>query len=50
MPEVIESVPNTFPGLFAAYSAIWILLSVYILRLGVRISRLERRKDSSDQS
>lgn len=49
MPEAIESVPNTFPALFAAYTVIWVLLSAYIIMLGRRIARLERKERSGSK-
>jgi CcmD family protein len=38
----ITEVPNTFPDLFWGYTFIWLLLSLYILYLGVRVRRLEK--------
>jgi CcmD family protein len=47
-------VPDTFPSLFWSYNAIWGVLAVYIITLGLRVSRLERRlsekKDRADES
>ena len=45
-------VPNTFPSLFWGYAAIFGLLSVYIVYLGVRISRVEKtlqQKESGEE-
>ena len=39
----METVPNTFPALFQAYSIVWGLLVVYIISLGVRLRKVERR-------
>jgi len=39
----METVPNTFPALFQAYSIVWGLLVVYIVSIGVRLGRLEKR-------
>jgi len=39
-PEII--VPDTIAPLFWGYTAIWGLLSVYILWLGNRLSRAEK--------
>lgn len=35
--------PDTFPSLFWAYTAVWILLGGYILILGVRMRKVEAR-------
>ena len=35
--------PDTFPSLFWSYTAVWAIVSVYIVTLGVRLSRLEKR-------
>ena len=46
--------PDTFPSLFWSYNTIWLVLAVYIVTLGFRVSRLERRlsekRDSVDES
>ena len=42
----METVPNSFPDLFYAYTAVWGLLCVYILSLGIRVCRLEKKKNS----
>ncbi len=34
---------DTFPGLFWGYTAIWAVIVLYLIRLAIRISRLERR-------
>jgi CcmD family protein len=39
----METVPNTFPALFQGYSVVWGLLVVYIVSLGVRLKRVEKR-------
>ena len=41
----MEVVPNTFPDLFWGYTAIWLVLGVYIISLGIRLSRAERKID-----
>lgn len=45
--------PDTFPSLFWAYTAVWVALSVYIVILGARLTRLEKRlrkdKESGDE-
>ena len=38
-----EIVPNTFPSLFAGYTVIWALLALYIVSLGFRLSKIEKR-------
>lgn len=35
--------PDTFPSLFWSYTVVWAILAVYIVTLGVRLSRLEKR-------
>lgn len=42
----MEQVPNTFPALFFGYTVFWLILGVYVLSLGQRLSRLEKEKDS----
>ena len=39
----METVPNTFPALFQAYSIVWGLLVIYIVSIGVRLRRIEKR-------
>lgn len=39
----METVPNTFPALFQAYTVVWALLVVYIVSIGVRLGRIERQ-------
>lgn len=41
----MNSVPDTFPSLFVGYTVIWVILVVYILSLGRRLSKLERRQE-----
>ena len=41
----MQEVPNTMPGLFIAYSVIWLILAGYILSLGARLRKLEKRRD-----
>ncbi len=38
----MEQVPDTFSSLFFGYAAFWIILGVYVLSLGRRVSRLEK--------
>jgi len=35
--------PDTFPSLFWSYTVVWGILAAYIVTLGVRLSRLEKR-------
>lgn len=35
--------PDTYPSLFWAYTALWGVLAIYIVTLGLRLSRLEKR-------
>ena len=39
----MQTVPDTFPDLFWAYTIIWVILAVYIISLGFRLSKLERK-------
>ena len=40
-----ESTPDTFPALFWAYTAVWVILCAYVWSLGSRISKLERNTE-----
>lgn len=42
--------PDTFPALFWGYLVVWGLLAVYIITLGVRCARLEKKLSGSDSS
>ena len=42
--------PDTFPSLFWSYTAVWSVLAVYIVTLGVRLSRLEKRSSRDKES
>jgi CcmD family protein len=42
--------PDTFPALFWSYTVVWVLLALYIVTLGVRLSRLERRLSKGEES
>lgn len=42
--------PDTFPSLFWSYTAVWIALAVYIVTLGVRLARLEKRLSQKKDS
>lgn len=42
-------VPNTFPHLFWGYTVIWVLLCVYIVSLGFRVSKLEKKTAASKE-
>lgn len=35
--------PDTYPSLFWAYTALWGVFVIYLVTLGVRLSRLEKR-------
>jgi CcmD family protein len=43
----MDQVPNTIPELFWGYTALWAILAVYILSLGARLARLEKKSDES---
>lgn len=46
--------PDTFPSLFWSYTAVWVILGVYIVSLGYRLSKIERsmtdRREGHDGS
>lgn len=42
--------PDTFPSLFWSYTAVWAVLAVYIVTLGVRLSRLEKKLSQEKES
>jgi len=46
---MIEQVPNTFPSLFWAYTAVWLILGFYMFSLIHRLGKLEdaQKKKSS---
>lgn len=46
----MDAVPNTFPDLLIAYNAVWFLLGVYIVSLGLRLSKLESKFQDKDKS
>ena len=39
----MNEVPNTYPHLFWAYAAVWSLFGAYLLYLGYRINKIEKR-------
>jgi|GEM_PF-6195214 len=42
MNEIITQVPDTFNGMFLGYAVFWCAIAGYILRLGVKLKRLEK--------
>ncbi|MCB0340062.1 MAG: CcmD family protein [Bdellovibrionales bacterium] len=46
----MEQTPDTFSALFAAYSVIWVLITLYVYSLGRRLSRLENKTDSHSEN
>lgn len=38
----METVPDTFPSLFAGYTVLWALVVIYVLTLARRVKRIER--------
>ena len=34
--------PDSYPSLFWAYNSVWIVLAVYMLWLGVRLTHIEK--------
>lgn len=41
--EEMSAVPDTFPTLMWAYNLIWGLLAIYIVVIGRRLARAEKR-------
>jgi CcmD family protein len=42
--------PDTFPSLFWSYTAVWAILALYIIGLGVRVAKLERTLSTSKET
>ena len=42
--------PDTFPSLFWSYTAVWVVLAIYIVTLGVRLARLEKQISQKKES
>jgi CcmD family protein len=42
--------PDTFPSLFWSYTVVWGVLAAYIISLGVRVSRVEKRLQEKKRS
>ena len=42
--------PDTFPSLFWSYTVVWTILAAYIIILGVRLSRLEKRFSANQEA
>jgi CcmD family protein len=38
----METTPDTFPALFAGYAVIWICILLYLVRLEMRMRKLEK--------
>ena len=49
MEKKMTQTPDTFPYLFWAYNIIWIMLCLYVVYLGVRIARLEKKQKNKNQ-
>lgn len=41
---------DTYPDLFWGYLLIWVLLSVYLIILGIKCSRLEKKISDSSKA
>jgi len=41
--------PDTFPSLFWSYTVVWVVLSVYIAMIGLRVSKVERKLSKSGE-
>jgi CcmD family protein len=41
--------PDTFPSLFWSYTVVWAILAAYIITLGARLSRLEKRFSANQE-
>jgi CcmD family protein len=42
--------PDTFPSLFWSYTVVWVVLSVYIATIGMRVSKIERALSKSREA
>lgn len=42
--------PDTFPSLFWSYTVVWVVLSVYIALIGLRVSKVERTLSKSGEA
>ncbi len=42
--------PDTFPSLFWSYTAVWVVLSVYIVTIGIRVAKVEKTLLQSKES
>ncbi len=46
----MESTPDTFPSLFAGCLVFWGILGAYLVSLGIRIRRIEKRLSNKTES
>jgi len=44
----METVPDTFVGMFWGYLAIWLVIVGYLASVVVRVSRLEKKQKKDD--
>lgn len=44
---MVETIPDTYPSLFYGYAVIWLIFGVYILSLGLRLSKLEKKNENN---
>ena len=42
--QVMQQIPDTFPGMFLGYTVFWLAIAAYVFYLGVRVARLEKMK------
>ncbi len=43
-------VPDTFNGMFWGYLVLWLLLTIYMVSLGLRVKKLESEATESKES
>lgn len=41
--------PDTLPWLFWSYTAIWVIVVLYVLSLGLRLSKIEKDLERSEE-
>ena len=40
--QITQQIPDTFNGMFLGYTVFWLGIAVYVIRLGIKLKRLER--------
>jgi hypothetical protein len=46
----METVPNTFPGMFWGYLVFFALVFIYVVSLAVRVRRLESKRSCAEKA